>query len=450
MDLRTFFNTYYEDDILYRALIWYDRDFNTLDDFIEFKLTQLKEGKEIKQLVHTFSLPEIKWIERLVQDVPEDNIYVIKDNDLLTSLKEFQYGIETSNGTLVHEDIIKYIHDALLSEGLMSQVKTMLEDKDISAPRDIYKLKPIYTGSKIWLYDNLTTRELRRIISKLNITDYGSYKDSYIENVIHYLTTKEHLTHALSLLPNEILSLIKHNVDNEIYIYENKTMWYEAKALGILVPVHRDYLVMHEDILKTIQTINFSNITAIEKSKYYNGYELSLTVKNIPTIQRKVVIPTRLNFYELIQIIKSSFIWENNKNTIQIGDFTITEYNEGLQSDLIQVDALLTKYKSFTFNYNSSENYIVEGVLNKTVTTDYFSPTVVSYSGETPIDNVGTVDDVLSMLEVLHHKEHPDYSSIYTKARKRNYRERYPLTAINTHLSKLIHQERPLFTNVKD
>ena len=95
MDLRTFFNTYYEDDILYRALIWYDRDFNTLDDFIEFKLTQLKEGKEIKQLVYTFSLPEIKWIERLVQDVPEDNIYVIKDNDLLTSLKEFQYGIET-------------------------------------------------------------------------------------------------------------------------------------------------------------------------------------------------------------------------------------------------------------------------------------------------------------------------------------------------------------------
>src|SRR5699024_905668 len=181
MDLRTFFDTYYKNDILYRALIWYDRDFNTLDDFIEFKLDQLKEGKEIKQLVHTFSLPEIKWIERLVQDVPEDNIYVIKDNDLLTSLKEFQYGTETSNGTLVHEDIIKYIHDALLSEGLMSQVKTMLEDKDISAPRDIYKLKPIYTGSKIWLYDNLTTRELRRIISKLNITDYGSYKDSYIE-----------------------------------------------------------------------------------------------------------------------------------------------------------------------------------------------------------------------------------------------------------------------------
>src|SRR5699024_11824581 len=140
--------------------------------------------------------------------------------------------------------------------------------------------------------------ELRQIISKLNITDYGSYKDSYIENVIHYLTTKEHLTHALSLLPNEILSLIKHNVDNEIYIYENKTMRYEAKALGILVPVHRDYLVMHEDILKTIQTINFSNITAIEKSKNYIGYELSLKNKNISTQKRKENILTRLNLKE--------------------------------------------------------------------------------------------------------------------------------------------------------
>src|SRR5699024_11429449 len=96
-----------------------------------------------------------------------------------------------------------------------------------------------------------------------------------------------------------------------------------------------DYLVMHEDILKTIQTIDFSNITAIEKSKYYNGYELSLKVKNIPTIQRKVVIPTRLNFYELIQIIKSSFIWENNGNTIQIGEFTINEHKERMKSDLI-------------------------------------------------------------------------------------------------------------------
>src|SRR5699024_12726268 len=113
---------------------------------------------------------------------------------------------------------MKYIHDAHLSEGLMSQVKTMLEDKDISAPRDIYKLKPIYTGSKIWLYDNLTTRELRQIISKLNITDYGSYKDSYIEKVINYLTTKKHLTNSICLLPNEILSLIKKKVDNKIYI----------------------------------------------------------------------------------------------------------------------------------------------------------------------------------------------------------------------------------------
>src|SRR5699024_1129955 len=118
--------------------------------------------------------------------------------------------------------------------------------------------------------------------------------------------------------------------------------------------------------------------------------------------------------------------------------------------DLIQVDALLTKYKSFTFNYISSENYIVEGVLNKTVTTDYFSPTVVSYSDETPIDNVGTVDDVLSMLEVLHHKEHQDYSSIYIKARKSNYREHYQLTAINAHLSKLRQQELSLFTKVND
>src|SRR5699024_4784340 len=99
MDLRTFFDTYYKNDILYLALILYEREFNIFDEFIEMKLEQLKEGKEIKQLVHTFSLPEIKWIERLVQDVPEDNIYVIKDNDLLTSLKEFQYGIETSNGT---------------------------------------------------------------------------------------------------------------------------------------------------------------------------------------------------------------------------------------------------------------------------------------------------------------------------------------------------------------
>src|SRR5699024_5166224 len=145
----------------------------------------------------------------------------------------------------------------------------------------------------------------------------------------------------------------------------------------------------------------------------YNGYELSLTVKNIPTIQGRVVIPTRLHFYELIQIIKSSFTWEHNGNTIQMGEFTTKEHKAGLESDLIQVGSLLTKYKEFTFNYNSSENYTVEGILNKTVTTDYFSPTVVSYSGETPIDNVGTVDDVLSMLEVLHHKEHPDYSSIY-------------------------------------
>src|SRR5699024_11268708 len=117
---------------------------------------------------------------------------------------------------------MKYIHDAHLSEGLMSQVKTMLEDKDISAPRDIYKLKPIYTGSKIWLYDNLTTRELRQIISKLNITDYGSYKDSYIENVIHYLTTKENMTHTLCLLQNEILLLIIHNIDNYIIIFVYK------------------------------------------------------------------------------------------------------------------------------------------------------------------------------------------------------------------------------------
>ena len=104
----------------------------------------------------------------------------------------------------------------------------------------------------------------------------------------------------------------------------------------------------------------------------------------------------------------------------------------------------------FTFHYKSEEQYTVNVSLVKTVTTEHYAPRVISHSGETPIDNVGDIDKVKSMLEILSRPDHIDYNVVYERARTRNYRERYPITAINAHIAKIIHQERPYYEKRKD
>ncbi|OFL49101.1 hypothetical protein HMPREF2767_01375 [Nosocomiicoccus sp. HMSC067E10] len=450
MDLRAFFKTYYKDDMLYRALIWYNTEFSTVDDFVEFKLQKLNNGEEIQTLSHALSMAEVKLVERLKMENEGQDIIYVEESEELLPLKEFQYIIDTSEGSVTHFDIIKKIYDTLLSEDLISDVKMMLDDSDIETPSDIYKLTPIYTGNILWLYDNLTSRHLRDIIRKLNITHYGSYKDSFIETVVNYLTTKEYISHALSLLPNETVLQLKENAEKNIHVYDNKTMWQEAKSLGILVQVHRDYLVMHEGVLNTLKDVDISSITSVDESKYFNGYELLLVIDQIPSITRNVIIPTRLSGRELIEIIKESFIWNNNGSYISFNGQKFYENGDGIDASFIQVDAMLKAHPMFTFHYKSEELYKVNVSLIKTVTTEHYAPRVISHSGETPIDNVGDIDKVKSMLEILSRPDHIDYNVVYERARTRNYRERYPITAINAHIAKIIHQERPYYEKRKD
>src|SRR5699024_11026963 len=185
MELRDFYSIYMGEDALLRATLIHSRDFSTIDEFIDFKLDELEDEDKFNKMVDVLSMAEAKRIHDLVDEDPENNVYHVQNKENFSTLYDFQFMLEEDmNSYVIHRDIVHAIDQMLLNRGIMSPYKMRFSHDEALEPEEISKLSNMYTGPIYWLYDNLTSLQLKKIIRTLQITHYGKYKDDFLKAVI--------------------------------------------------------------------------------------------------------------------------------------------------------------------------------------------------------------------------------------------------------------------------
>lgn len=469
MDLKSFFDHFLDENELARANLMNESTFDSIEVLAAYKIKSISDGGILTEVSEHISMGEAALIRSLVDEDTVDNLHHINYDVLKYGvLIDYQYILEEGDGEgVIHHDIVEALDAALKDSGLIPATDMFIHRDEDFNPRDVGRLEQIYTGPIYWLYNNLTWRELKALLRRLGSETEGNQKDDYLRHATALLTAPEFLEEILLHIGDEEFKIIRDNVEKDYNVYEAKSRWEEAKNLGLIVKVHANYLVMHQKVLDTLKTVNFDIVNRRRRPQGsgkpvrgdFNAYALKFEVMETDTpIWREVQMPAGTNFFELHLIIREAMGWRSSSpSRFTAGEFTIYEsmllMNEehekedsrhSLLASFTQIDGLLERTGEVYYRYESVDGYVVRISIEDWVNIDQQVPAIRSYSGLNPIENVGGPEGLAQTLEILKDPQHPDYAGTFEKARMMNYRERYPMTAINKRLEKVFGKSYPV------
>lgn len=448
MDIQTFYQTYLGEHELVRASLFNSVNFTSMDELIDYKLKELSDAALQAEIFEHLSMAEAKLIRRLAAEESHDEVHRVAYNqNKYTTLIDYQYILEDNvNQGVIHEDIINHLNYGLRKTGIFPFEPMYIPDSQEIKPSELSRFDPIFKGPIYWLYNNLTFIKLRKVMSKLNIKSIGQYKDDYLSEVTTHIVTKESLELAISLLDRELANEVAHKVKEDDYLYANQPRWQDAVEMGLLVKVHKDYLIMHEDVLTTLKQIDFKTInhmTTARVSENYNAYRIMLSINGMNEIYREIQLPTRLNLLELEIVISEVFGWQNTGSGDFVTDDEVLTDLESAPKNVRMADVYL-QGGPVQYLASSDDYYVVDIEVEDYINIEKALPKVLSYGGPVPIEGIGGIDQLQDILTILQDKNHPDYVSTYAKVRNKNFRERYPVSAVNKQLLKLFNRGSPI------
>ncbi|WP_271398836.1 IS1096 element passenger TnpR family protein [Salinicoccus roseus] len=467
MNLHQFFMHFLQENELVRANLINDRSFESIEALVDYKEAEVG-GLDVRSPVaRLLTMTEVELISHLVDIGSDDHLhYVTYDVSSYPVLIDHQYILEAGDGAgVIHHDIIQNLHAILKESGILPGHPMYIHKDEPLDPEEVRQLDRIYKGPIYWLYDNLTWRTLRATLKRLNVEPDGHQKEDYLRHITSVVTHPKYLEGILLHLGFEEYTLIRENVEKGFNVYEANSRWETAKEVGLLVKVHADYYVMHEAVRQALAEVNFRTVEEKHRRSPqpagrkrqggdYNAYAMQLTIKDIGfRIRREIIVPAGINFFELHLIIQKAMGWQRKHDAaFRTGDITIFETVDQLKgveqggrqmaASFTQIDAVFDQFNPLEYVYGDSYRVAVD--LQDTANIHRAIPMIRNYEGPAPIENIGGAARLPGILEILENPKHPDYAATYEKVRATNYRERYPITAINHQIEKLFAKSHPL------
>src|SRR5699024_1864590 len=173
----------------------------------------------------------------------------------------------------------------------------------------------IYTLS---LHDALPI--LKEISKALSHSPASLQKEVYVNDLKKLLTDKEKIREILLSLSDEAFQVIRKHAENDYPFYNNIKEYQELISFGLIIVMENDYGISHPEVLKAIRSTNLKKVKSQryknnilrnkESQSSYNAYRVKISlVGGSDIIFREMIIPTRLNFYEMHLIIQIAFGW---------------------------------------------------------------------------------------------------------------------------------------------
>ncbi len=460
MGIQEFYRNFITEEILQQLNEKRNKGNQSIDEFAVYRYRELTNPYHVSWLVEQLGDQDLHLIEQLKSSPSENGYYTVDlsgdehpflvEQFILVPYNEKQY--------VVHEGTLR------------SLVKEMnKDDKNLKWLDEISPLKrTILTSyadlSLEELLRGITITQLKGISRALSHTPASLQKEVFVDELKELLTDKIRIKDTLLSLSDENFETIKARAENDYPFYNDIREFKELIESGLVIRLEDKYGITHPDILETIRDTNLSEVAELRyknvllnnKNRHssYNAFKIKVSLpggKNL--IYREMIIPTRLNFYELHLIIQSVFDWSNmhyaqfiyDKMVIRVfsGDHQEEKGEEPiLRSSHIQVDAILTEGGSLGYIYDYETRWF-----HKIELVEFLSeegrpyPEIVGYTGPCPIEGSESIEDFDRLYMILKDKDHPEYEETEALARQSHYKMRFPKSAINRKLQRMFVNE---------
>ena len=132
------------------------------------------------------------------------------------------------------------------------------------------------------------------------------------------------------------------------------------------------------------------------------GYQLKITIKGSkPPIWRRVIIPERITFYNLDDIIEELFGWTHS----HLFEFYMTKFGTHFTGDILDniddmddsdtaeecIDPWIEVGDRFLYTYDFGDNWEHDILVEKLVEYPHRYPTVLKYKGANMIEDCGGI-----------------------------------------------------------
>jgi len=155
------------------------------------------------------------------------------------------------------------------------------------------------------------------------------------------------------------------------------------------------------------------------------AYQIKISINGIePQIWRRLIIPGKINFMQLHQIIQASFGWlEYHLYKFEFPNTVITEsdgsfapgelYGEGieeLESFEVLIEQFLDVYEEFEYEYDFGDSWIHNIVVEKKLRDckDNAIPECIDGARSRPPEDVGGNSGYGKFIKIIKNKKHPE------------------------------------------
>lgn len=456
MEVRDFYKHFITEDALAEISHKQKRNYHSVDEFTLYRKRDMENPYFLSWAVEELSEDEIKLLNQLKSLPSDEGIYTVQYN-----LEKYPF--LTKHWLIVNDCNEKGVILESVVRQLISEYnkKNNLIGWEISVGPVKREILLSYAEVPIQeLLRNIRINQLKDISKSLSFVPDSLHKEAFVKGISEYLTDIDVVGRLLTSLTDEDYELIKTHAENDVPLYSDNELNESLFTSGLIIKLENGFGITPYEVLKTLRETNFTEIEARRRSKIretnveyleqgYNALKLKITLVGLKIpIYREIIIPTRLNFYELHIIIQDVFGWERERQSL--AKF-ITPYHEVkvykndnvdtpkqiLEASLTQVDPLLTTQGEmiYLYDYKCLWEHRVE--LMEYLTLEDATPKITEYEGPIVIEGVSGAEEFESLYEVLKDKKHPDFEEKFNWAKTTNYKRRYPKNAINRSLKKL-------------
>jgi len=456
MGIQEFYKRFVTEERLQQLNEKRNKGYQSIEEFAVYRYREITNPYHISWLVEQLNAQDIKLIEQLKASQSEDDYYTVEasPDDHPFLVEQFVLVPVNERECVIHE------------ETLRSLIKEMnIDSKDLKWLEEISPLKRTillsYADLELEeLLRGITITQLKEISKALSHTPASLQKEVFVDELKELLTDRTRIKDVLLSLSDESFEAIRERAENDHPFYEDADEFKELIKSGMVIKLEDEYGITHPKILETIRETNllevaeqrYKNVLMKNKKMHtsYNAFKIKVSLPGGENmIYREMVIPTRLNCYELHLIIQSVFDSNNvhyakfiyDKLVIRVfsGDVHKDDRTDAVfPSSHIQVDALLTEGGSLAYIYDYEA-----GWLHKIELVEFLSeegrpyPEIVGYTGPSPIEGSKGLEDFDRLYAILKDKEHPEYEETEALAKRSHYKMRFPKSAINRKLQKL-------------
>ena len=436
-----------------------------LEELAQVLTSRVDDGYFLELVVEVLTEGEMNLIKRLHKTTTLTQYYTLDYKpSKYPVLTDFVLLIEDKDGKgMLHRSVVEGLMKFIFDEG---ELFLSISDEDLETGSEYLDKLPQHVRNLVYGVGEEATLKnelemyplagLKTITGNLNFAVDSELGQTEELVIYHVLTDPELMDKALVNLPYDAVVSLKNAVDNDDRYFKVNSKTEALSHFGISGEAD-SHGYIYPEVFKALKKVNLKRLAAITKSGVsigeYNAMRVKVTLKDahVP-IERELIIPARLNFFEFHLVIQRAMGWwtshlahfKADKKMIHMyglndidtkfGTSKIIDLN-GIET---MVDSVLLEHGDLTYLYDYGDDWEHEVELTELLKEPSpLYPSVDKRKGPIPIEDSGGIHGLEETMKILNDENHPEYEDISLWVRSTNYRKTYQKKQINKKLQKL-------------